>query len=71
MFTPASLRVAVIWARAPGSSGISTVKIATPARTCGLAARPTRAAFAPANEVSRSPRRSSSIASRRASSPAT
>ena len=46
MLTPPSPRTAVSSASAPGRSGIWTWSTATPARTCGLAARRSRARLA-------------------------
>ena len=60
MLTPPSPSTAVIRARAPGSSGISTCQTATPERTVGFAARPSRALLGRAR---RSPRRAAASAS--------
>ena len=54
MFTPLSPSAAVSCASAPGRSGIGTWITATPERTCGLAARVSRAALAAANARSTS-----------------
>src|SRR3954465_609252 len=68
MLTPPSPRTAVIRARAPGSSGISPCQTATPERTLGFGARPSRACLAASNVDSTPGASASAIRSRSDSS---